>query len=166
MRLTEAIERRCQAADLRAQAVELLRRADALSLPIELESTASGLHSDKVSCDERLLAGLAGEQVRARQRRSLYFPGDILGEPAWDILLDLFSLGQLGQGVTVTNASLAGNTAPTTGLRWLNILERRGMVTREQSHRDRRVTWARLTPQALTRMRSYFVNALPANDAR
>jgi DNA-binding MarR family transcriptional regulator len=169
MRLTNAIERIHQATELRAQAVDLLRRADAL------EHMAAGQHQqhdpgcapasghfasellDDAPTATQPLVSLATNIARSRQQREQYFPQDIFGEPGWDILLDLYTLDADGRGVSVTNASLAGNTPPTTGLRWLKLLEQKGLVSRLQSERDRRVTWVRLTSSAQARMHDYLM---------
>ena len=163
MRLTAAIERKRQAGELRAQAIELLRRAESL----EQLAAAQGDDNSGTLCAEdappsQPLVSLATSIAKSRQQRESYFPPDILGEPGWDILLDLFLHDSDGRGVSVTNASLAGNTPPTTGLRWLKQLEEKGLVAREQSERDRRVTWVRLTAQAQLRMRDYLLGGMAA----
>ncbi len=158
MRLTAAIERKHQAAELRAQAVELIRRADALDhlTAGQIDEATCMLH-ESTKAPSPPLVQLAASLSRSRRLRQNYLPTDIFGEPGWDILLDLYTLDQDGRGVSVTNASLAGDTPPTTGLRWLKFLEQKGLVAREHSHRDRRVTWVRLTSAAQDRMRNYLV---------
>jgi len=96
---------------------------------------------------------------RERRRRIEAFGDDTLfGEPAWDILLDLFVAGERGKRVAVTSACIGSGVPSTTALRWLNVLELRGMVEREDDNHDARRSFVRLTPKARAMMLDYFAN--------
>jgi hypothetical protein len=58
---------------------------------------------------------------------------DMFGEPAWDILLDLFIRQANEERVTVKIASLSADMTPTTTMRWLYVLELNQLI---QSHVD------------------------------
>lgn len=97
-------------------------------------------------------------RVYRERRRRLEIFGDetLFGEPAWDILLDLYVAGEKGKRVAVTSACIGSGVPSTTALRWLNVLEARGLVEREEDNVDARRSFVRLTPRAQALMREYF----------
>jgi len=100
---------------------------------------------------------LAQRLYRDRRRRAEIFADETLfGEPAWDILLDLFVAGEKGKRVAVTSACIGSGVPSTTALRWLNVLEMRGLVEREDDNHDARRSFVRLTPKARLQMAEYF----------
>ena len=96
------------------------------------------------------------ELYRERRRRERIFSFDIFGEPAWDILLDLFSCHLQSKRISVTSVCIAANVAPTTALRWVSELEEIKLIERFDSETDRRVKWVRLTDSASKMMLDYF----------
>lgn len=94
---------------------------------------------------ERLALTLAREFYSGRRRRARFFSTDLFGEPTWDIMLDLYVAGREGRRVPTTSACIGAHVPPTTALRWLRILEMRGLVEREDDGRDGRRTFVRLT---------------------
>jgi len=102
---------------------------------------------------------MAQRMYRNRRRRSEIFADDTLfGEPAWDILLDLFVAGERGKRVAVTSACIGSGVPSTTALRWLNVLEMRGLVEREDDNQDARRSFVRLTARARHLMTDYFAS--------
>ena len=92
----------------------------------------------------------------ARRQRDLIFgTGDIFGEPAWDILLDLYIAEQERKALPVTSACIGAAVPTTTGLRWLNILEKQGLVERSNDPGDARRTFVRLSPKGLRAMNRF-----------
>ena len=81
-----------------------------------------------------------------RRRRDSAFEGfDLLGEPGWDILLDLF-IGELeGSRIQVSSVCLDAGVPSTTILRWLSRLESEGLVYRAADNIDGRRRFVRLT---------------------
>ena len=96
------------------------------------------------------------ELYRERRRRERIFSLDLFGEPAWDILLDLFSAHLQNKRVSVTSVCIAANVAPTTALRWITELQENKLIERFDSETDRRVKWIRLTDSASKMMFDYF----------
>jgi DNA-binding MarR family transcriptional regulator len=105
------------------------------------------------------LADYADRLYQERRRRNRYLPEHLFAEPAWDILLDLFVNGVRNRPISITSACIAGGIPPTTGLRWLGVLEKEGLLIRETSEEDARVTWARLSQYGMDVMRSYIAEA-------
>lgn len=102
------------------------------------------------------LAVLAEQLYQERRRRSRHFPPHLFVEPAWDILLDLFVNGVRKRAISITSACIAGGIPATTGLRWLGLLEKEGLLVRETSGDDARVTWVRLSNHGMNAVRSYI----------
>lgn len=99
---------------------------------------------------------LAEELYRDRRRRASYLPSHLLGEPAWDILLDLYIAEKRNQSVSVTSACIAAAVPLTTALRWVRQLERDGLVERRDDESDARRRYVRLTEAGYERMTAYF----------
>lgn len=87
-----------------------------------------------------------------RRRRHKFLPADLFGEPTWDILLDLYIAAREDRRVPTTSSCIGAHVPPTTALRWLRILETRGLVEREDDGRDGRRTFVRLTGHGLNAM--------------
>lgn len=113
------------------------------------------------------LAAIARDAYRARRMRSEFFEGaDLFGEPAWDFLLDLFIAACEGKSMPVTSACIGAAVPTTTALRWLSVLESRGLVEREADDSDARRVFVRLSPKAENAMKAYFsrLNAMNCGD--
>lgn len=127
-------------------------------------SVAAGLQlaSARITPEARL--AFARETYAIRRRRDRHLPGDLFGEPTWDILLDLYVATREGRPVPTTSACIGADVPPTTALRWLRILEARGLVEREEDGRDGRRTFVRLSAQGLAAMDDWLHVALATID--
>ena len=96
----------------------------------------------------------AQEVLRVRRRRDKVFPNELFGEPAWDMLLELFLAECAGKRLSVTGACHASRVAVTTALRWVVKLESGGWVHRLADERDARRYWLVLTPHTSSSMRA------------
>ena len=101
---------------------------------------------------------LARQFYALRRRRHRFLAADLFGEPTWDILLDLYIAAHEGRRVPTTSSCIGAHVPPTTALRWLRILEARGLVEREEDRRDGRRTFVRLSRRGLSSMQG-FLNA-------
>lgn len=78
------------------------------------------------------LGNIARKAAADRRRRSeIAGSGDLFGEPAWDILLNMFIAGCEGRRLTLPAVCSGAGAPESTALRWVTILEKRGMVVRE-----------------------------------
>lgn len=100
------------------------------------------------------LAQIASMIYKGRRYRERHLSAEILGEPAWDILLDLFIAKLRRRDVRMTSAMQAGAVPATTGSRWVHVLERQGMVERFADGSDRRAVNVRLTEAGFAAMRA------------
>jgi hypothetical protein len=91
-----------------------------------------------------------------RKRASIFGNADLFGEPAWDILLDLFIAQGEGKSVSVSSACIGSAAPATTGLRWLGVLADEGLVVRENDPEDHRRVLVRLTPAGQAAMERFF----------
>ena len=102
---------------------------------------------------------LARHTYRRRRSRILFFEESLFGEPAWDLLFDLFIAAKERKRVPVTSACIGAAVPTTTALRWLALLEDRSLVVREADPTDARRIFVRLTAEAYAKMVAYFARA-------
>lgn len=102
---------------------------------------------------------LARQIYRMRRRRAAYWPEELFGEPVWDIMLDLYVRAYEGRDVSVTSACLASGVPQTTALRWVTLLEERGLVERHDAKHDLRVHYLRLTLDGARRIQHFLRDA-------
>lgn len=94
-----------------------------------------------------------------RKRAAIFGNPDLFGEPAWDILLDLFIAAGEGKSVSVSSACIGSAAPATTGLRWLAVLAEEGLIVRENDPDDSRRVLVRLTPMGQAGMERFFAAA-------
>lgn len=93
--------------------------------------------------DERLTTAIAW--LRSRDERDRVFGADLFFDPAWNMLLDLYVNERRGAVVSVSSLCIAARVPSTTALRWLTLLERRGLIGRRPDDYDRRRSFLFLT---------------------
>jgi hypothetical protein len=108
------------------------------------------------------LAALAMRELRARKSRAMFLAPTFFGEPAWNMLLDLFVQQFLGQRVSVTSATIASDAPQATALRYVALMEDEGLIERHRSSTDRRVSYLRLTQQGYLRVGTWLSNSAGA----
>jgi len=79
-----------------------------------------------------------------RRQRDLTI-GRIFGEPAWDMLLELFIACAEGRPTPVKNLCLAAGTSTSTAMRRLDYLLASGLIRKEDDERDARRSLVELT---------------------
>ena len=91
-----------------------------------------------------------------RRRRDEQFGDDLFLDPSWDILLDLYVSKHNKKRISVTSACIASAAAPTTALRYIGMLEQRGLVKRYADPLDARRSFLDLSEEACEKMESIF----------
>lgn len=93
--------------------------------------------------------------LRARRRRDEILGPELFGEPAWDILLEVYFSELTYQKMSISDACMASAVPQTTALRWVSTLYKQGWLARRDDPLDGRRVWLSLTPRALQAMDSY-----------
>ncbi|MGF7152810.1 MarR family transcriptional regulator [Novosphingobium gossypii] len=129
-----------------------------------LESLAAGevRESSKTAAsqDHPIWVELARQTYDDRRRRTKIFRSEeLFGEPAWDILLDLFIAAKERRRVSVTSACIGSAVPSTTALRWIAILEKQGFLMREADPGDARRVYVKLSARGYAAMLEYFASA-------
>jgi DNA-binding MarR family transcriptional regulator len=96
--------------------------------------------------------------LQQRQRRSELFGEDLFSDPVWDMLLLLFSEQPIRDHVKVRDFQFLARVPMSTTLRWLAVLEDRGLIWRRGDDADRRATNVGLTKRAGDLMMAYFAS--------
>src|SRR3546814_14904450 len=66
--------------------------------------------------------------LRLRMRRGCSLDSELFGEPAWDMLLDLYAAALDGRRLSVASSCLVAGVPPTTSRRWPHTLGWPGIV--------------------------------------
>lgn len=146
-------------------ASQLLMMADELDMQRvatneEMLITEGYLKRHKEVIDKGVLHRLATKEYNNRRARRKFISEDLFGEPAWDILLDLYRARLQDKMITITSACIAADVPQTTALRWIGALEQTGLIERVQNPQDQRSSWLRLSDLAMKSLNGYFDNCL------
>ncbi len=158
----------------RAKAIRLIGIANellAMARELEIGQPASndvsrddrnghGQSKGATSQDHPVWLELARQTYDDRRRRAKIFHADVLfGEPAWDILLDLFIAAKERRRVSVTSACIGSAVPSTTALRWITILEKQDFLVREADPGDARRVYVKLSARGYAAMLEYFASS-------
>jgi hypothetical protein len=94
--------------------------------------------------------------IHARAQRVAFLPADLFADPAWDMLLHLYLADIVCKRVTVTNLCSASNVPMSTALRWIDALDRRGLIDRTSDQWDARRFFISLSEAGIECMDDYF----------
>jgi DNA-binding MarR family transcriptional regulator len=114
--------------------------------------------------DRRQWGRLARTLYRERLRRDAFFAAGLFGEPAWDILLDLFAAAKANELRSIKSACLSSNVPEATALRYIEQLAAHGLVERKPDRTDKRRKYLALTPLGERKMRDYLASMPPIGD--
>ena len=98
----------------------------------------------------------AEEALQISRQRVAIVGAELFGDPAWNILLDLFVREADGKETTVTSACVGADAPSTTALRHLAHLVERQLVLRTTCSVDHRKVYVRLTDDGRARMLKLF----------
>ena len=138
---------------------ELIRIAGLLTqLPRRLGQPL-GLHCPRVhlSVPDDLIERVSW-LIHARRIRSRYLAPELLAEPAWDILLELLRAELVQEQLSIAAVCTAAGVPASTGLRWLNALEHRGLVVRQDNSDDVSRTLVVLSSEGSLALQRYFLD--------
>lgn len=114
------------------------------------DSPAADTAANNNRWDDANLGDLARKAYAVRRRRET-IPGTagLFGEPAWDIILYLFIAARDSRRVSLAKACAAAAVPEASALRWIAILERRGMIVADGPAHDRRLKLSQDTYESL-----------------
>jgi hypothetical protein len=127
-----------EARDLMRQALVLV--AQARRAPIEesnIDTWARLIEFEAIP--GRVPVARAEALYVGRRIRDAMFPRGLFGEPAWDLLLDLFLTLRTEASVSLEQACSVTGVPRATALRYIEMLEDFGLVTANRSGGDDRV---------------------------
>ena len=104
----------------------------------------------------RALSNALKTSRRRLLRRQLVGHDELFGEPAWEILIDLFIQEGEARPVSTSSACIASGLPTTTALRLLQRLCDAGLISREADRDDGRRNYVRLSPALAHRLTAYF----------
>lgn len=132
-------------------------------LPPELpppapDRTSPGLEEecDYPSAELAELIRKARAESRRRTLRARHLPAGLFGEPAWDLLLDIFANRAEGKRVSFSSTCLATGVPAGEAARWINVLEAEGLLFRRRDPKDRSCLWLDLTDLGMERLCAHF----------
>ena len=96
--------------------------------------------------ENRYLRWAKAVYIARRQRDAAAGLAGLFGEPAWDILLDVYIAQQSRREIQVSSVCIEAGVPSTTILRWLARLELEGLIYRASDTVDGRRRYVRLTP--------------------
>ncbi len=128
--------------------------AEVAFTPGETASDATDLANQRME-----YAKLARKAYATRRKREgIFGQVELFGEPAWDILLDLYVAFVEEKSVSVSSACIGSAAPPTTGLRWLGVLAENDLIAREPDPEDQRRVMVQLTEHGIEIMDRYFAS--------
>lgn len=94
--------------------------------------------------------------LKLRRNRDRFFDAEMFADPAWDILLELYA-ARLGQRkISVGSLCHAAAVPATTALRWIAMLQNKGLIERTADLMDGRRFHLSLSNTGHCAMASYF----------
>ncbi len=102
---------------------------------------------------------LAKEILRTRGQREAYFGMPIFGEPAWDMILDLFISHEERRSVSISGLAVVAGVPGSTAYRWIERMTSMGLLIQTPDETDGRRTFVTLEREFLSKVRSYLSRA-------
>lgn len=140
--------------DMRTAAQILLNLADNVYAPVQTLDEPS---IEQIEDRAALLADIARDELQARQIRFRCLNPELLGEPAWDILLEMFICWSERRDVMIKDAQIASGVPETTAYRYINLLEHDGLIQRNKNLNDGRRVDLHLTNKGVLSVGSFLI---------
>lgn len=148
--------------DMNRQGDAIRRRLNELEKQLEdfrwLISQSGDSGSAPLTPDEAERLAQVREVLQLRRARTRYFKSQLFGEPAWDMLLELYAANLTQRRMSISSLCESSGTPATTALRWLTTLEQEGLLQRRADPLDRRRVFVELTEAGSKALGAYFHN--------
>ena len=112
---------------------------------------------ERLRSEGDILEQKARQILTLRQKRSNYFAKAMFGEPAWDILLVLYTAGE---GLTMNRLAQLSGVSQATGLRWMNYLSDQKLIRLESHPTDARSMRVLLAEKGRDALDAYLTSAV------
>jgi len=89
------------------------------------------------------------------KKRASIFGQDLFGDPAWNMMVDLYASTLRGRTVSVKDLCIASGSPNTTALRHLNLLYEAGLIDRVRDEADNRRVLLKPTETGMRAMEQY-----------
>jgi hypothetical protein len=103
----------------------------------------------------------ARQEMQRRRLRTNLLPDGMFGEDAWEMLLQLY-IEQQGARFTIARLSSSLGIPTASAVRWLQYLQAKQLVRREDHPTDRRAVFIMLTSEGMDALDAYFSSAIAA----
>jgi predicted transcriptional regulator len=127
-----------------------------ISEKVENQLRADILDND----DNKILTVFVSRYMENRNLRNKMISQDLFSDPCWDILMDVFSARLNDKNISVSAVATAGNMPHTTGLRYIDTLEKIGYIYRERDDWDGRRIFVKMSDDTFRMMKEYFLRVL------
>jgi hypothetical protein len=94
--------------------------------------------------------------IKSRRLRERVFGENLFGDPAWDMLLDLYASHLEQKRVSVSSLQIASAVPGTTALRWMTRLENKQLLMRHADPFDARRIFVELSADGVLLMERYW----------
>ena len=119
---------------------------------------APGTTGIATSPEQRQVLREHARKIRfSRELRGKSFDQNIFGEPAWEILLALYTIDCDQRRLNTQKLSKLANLALTTALRWLDYLEEQDLIGRKPNPFDQRTVTVELSDKGRAAMDHYLL---------
>jgi DNA-binding MarR family transcriptional regulator len=130
-------------------------------LTSQLDPDGLGLWDGAARDDPNRLFARARQVLAHRRKRLEIFGRELFGEPAWDMLLLLY-IAEATQRYTIGQLAQASGAPRSTGTRWIDDLEQRGLVEKDQHPTDGRTAFVKLSKKGKDALELYLSGTLAA----
>ena len=157
--------KRAEPVQLKSNDILAIRR-QIQNLEFQVQKLIQRIEGEAVGPKAALAAGvpvsyrLLKEVIEARRVRDRHFDGSLFGEPAWDILLELYASELAQMPLTVTQLCIGAAVPSSTALRWISNLENSELLTRSPDPMDGRRMFVSMTDKARRGFAGYFEEVL------
>ena len=156
VRPSELVGNRHPAAELYVLIQELSRTARRLQEHAGTTRSGDFRHEPHEYVSDELVEARVRRVLVDRARRNRIFPAELFADPAWDILLHLYSSHLAQQRETITGIISLSGLPATTGLRWVHKLVDEGLLILRDDPLDLRRKWVLLSPTASASLHAHF----------
>lgn len=109
-----------------------------------------------VEIRQKRLSKLAALLLKQRELRKDFLFEDLLGEPAWQIMLELFIARVEGKKLMTTSLCIGSGASTSTALRYIGELQDRGWIVSQRSELDNRLRLLEMSDEGFFKMGAYL----------